>query len=183
MPKVQTSRVYEAMFVVDSGDAATWDELTKQLSGILTRSGAEIVGITRWDERKLAYTMERRKRATYVLAFFSLARGEAVREIERDCLLSERVLRVLILKADHFTVADMRMQLGEDINEPVARKIMTDRGEQEAMPVAAVAKPARTIIEAEAAPAEDEGGAPRRGRPERREVVEEIPDLDVDEKV
>jgi len=153
------------MFLVDSADAATWDDLTKHLSNILTRSGAEIIGITRWDERKLAYTIAGRKRGTYILGFFSLTNGSAVAEIEHDCTLSEKVLRSIILKADHFTVADMRMQLGEDIHEDLAQKLVAERGEQAASP-AVVARPART---GEAAGPETEPAGPPAERPERRE--------------
>jgi ribosomal protein S6 len=154
------------MFLVDSGDAAQWEDLSKHLSGILARSGAEIIGITRWDERKLAYTVARRKRGTYVLTFFCLARGEGIAEIERDCLLSEKVLRCLVLKADHFTVADMKMQLGEDISEPLAQRLIAERGEQEilAAPIA-VAKPVPGAADAAAAAAPEAGE--RRRRPER----------------
>jgi ribosomal protein S6 len=163
--------VYEAMFLVDSGDAAAWGDLAKHLANILTRSGAEIIGITRWDERKLAYTIRKRKRGTYVLGFFVLQKGAAVVEIERDCRLSEKVLRCIILRADHFTVANMRMQLGEDIHEDVAQRLFIERGEVAVAAVAAtaavVAKPAgagETAVAAEAAPP-----------PER--TVEEPPDL------
>jgi small subunit ribosomal protein S6 len=142
------------MFLVDSGDAAQWGDLTKHIANILTRNGAEIIGITRWDERKLAYPVEKRKRGTYVLAFFLLTKGEALAEIEHDCRLSDKVLRSLILKADHFTVADMRMQLGEDVHEDTAQKLSAERGEESASP-AIVAKPPRSgaPIEAPAAPA------------------------------
>jgi small subunit ribosomal protein S6 len=165
----QLSRVYEAMFLVDSGDTAVWDDLVKHLAGLLTRSGAEIIGLTRWDERKLAYPVAKRKRGTYVLAFFLLRSGGApVAEIERDCLLSEKVLRVLILKADHFTVAAMRLQLGEDIREDVAKRLREERGEPEALAVVAAAKPTHTSdAEAGAAPAED-GPAEAEPRTERR---------------
>jgi small subunit ribosomal protein S6 len=164
--------VYEAMFLVDSGDAAAWGDLAKHLANILTRSGAEIIGITRWDERKLAYTIRKRKRGTYVLGFFVLQKGAAVVEIERDCRLSEKVLRSIILRADHFTVANMRMQLGEDVHEDVAQRLFVERGEVAVAAVAAtaaaiVAKPAHTgetAVAAEAAPP-----------PER--TVEEPPDL------
>ena len=116
--------------------------MTKHLANILTRSNAQIIGMTRWDERKLTFTVKARKRGTYVLAFFMLTSGAAVVEIERDCRLSEKVIRALILKADHFTVADMRVQLGEDIREDVAKTLMTERGEPETLaPV--VTKPAR----------------------------------------
>jgi ribosomal protein S6 len=164
---VSARRVYEAMFVIDSGDAAQWDELSKTLSAMLVHHGAEIIGLTRWDERKLAFTIAKRKRATYVLAFFALTSGEKVVDIEHDLSLSEKVLRTLVLKADHFTVADMRMQLGEDIVEAVAQSLMAERGEKEAIPVVAVAKPSITSIEAEAAAPAADAGAERRPRAER----------------
>jgi ribosomal protein S6 len=163
--------VYEAMFLVDSGDAAAWNDLAKHLAGILTRSGAEIIGITRWDERKLAYTVARRKRGTYVLAFFVLQKGAAVAEIERDCRLSEKVLRCIILRADHFTVADMRMQLGEDIHEDVAQRLFIERGE-EALAAAAAAVVAKPADAGEAAVAAQAAPSPP---PER--AVEEPPDF------
>jgi len=167
------------MFLVDSGEAAVWDDLTKHLAGLLTHSGAELIGLTRWDERKLAYPVAKRKRGTYVLAFFLLRSGGApVAEIERDCLLSEKVLRVLILKADHFTVAAMRLQLGEDLREDVAKRLREERGEPEALADAAAAsaepgrgvaaKPTRSSdAEAGAAQAED-ASAEAEPRTERR---------------
>jgi small subunit ribosomal protein S6 len=135
-------RAYEAMFLVDPGDAASWGDLSKHLAGILERYGAQVVGLTRWDERKLAYPVAGRKRGTYVLSFFALTGGQAVPQIERDCQLSEKVLRALILRADHFKVADMRMQLGEDVHEDVARRLAEDRGEPLEAPVPAQAAPA-----------------------------------------
>ena len=134
MPTENQTRVYEAMFLVDTADAAIWDDLTKHIEGILARSGAELLGITRWDERKLAYPVAKRKRGTYILTFFHMASGDGVAEIEHDCRLSEKILRALVLKADHFTVADMRVQLGEDLREDVAKKVMAARGEQEPTP-------------------------------------------------
>jgi ribosomal protein S6 len=142
MRRKTESRVYEAMFLVDSGDAAAWGDLTKHLANILTRNGAEVIGITRWDERKLAFTVKKRKRGTYVLAFFILKSGAALAEIERDCNLSEKVLRSIILRADHFTAADMRLQLGEDIREDAAQKLIAERGELATAAAAVVGKPA-----------------------------------------
>jgi len=137
-------RAYEAMFLVDPGDAASWGDLAKHLTGILERYGAQIVGLTRWDERKLAYPVASRKRGTYVLSFFALTGSQAIPQIERDCQLSEKVLRALILRADHFKVADMRMQLGEDVHGDVARRLAEDRGEPLEAPVSTQAAPAAT---------------------------------------
>jgi len=152
MANTEQIRVYEAMFLVDSGLAASWDDLARQLGGILTRHGAEVIGLTRWDERKLAYPVGKQKRGTYALAFFTLANGAAVAEIERDCQLSEQILRTLVLRADHYTVIHMRMQLGEDLNEDVAKKLAEARGEPL---VAAPAAPAAPPAQARPAPARD----------------------------
>jgi ribosomal protein S6 len=168
------SRVYEAMFLVDSGDAAMWDEMSKHLASMLTRSGATVIGMTRWDERKLTYTVKGRKRGTYVLAFFILAGGTGMADIERDCRLSEKVLRALLLKADHFTVADMRLQLGEDIHEEVAQKLMTERGEKAVAAAAVVAKPPRST---DAAPAEGTPAAPEPPAPYERRRRERSDDF------
>ncbi|HUU10543.1 MAG TPA: 30S ribosomal protein S6 [Phycisphaerae bacterium] len=143
MPSTNPTRVYEAMFLIDTGDAAVWDDLTKHIESILARSGGLLIGITRWDERKLAYPVGKHKRGTYVLAFFHMASGDGVTEIERDCQLSERIVRTLVLKADHFTVADMRQQLGEDIREEEAQKVYDMRGEAVAEAAAAAAAAAR----------------------------------------
>jgi small subunit ribosomal protein S6 len=106
-----------------------WDDLTKQIRGILSRQGAEVLGITRWDERKLAYPVGKQKRGTYVLSFFALAGPAGLVEVERDCQLADEILRVLIVRADQFKVADMRVQLGEDIDEAAAARLAEERGE------------------------------------------------------
>jgi len=134
MPTPDDLRLYEAMFLVDTGDAAQWDDLTGHLEHILTRAGAEVIGITRWDERKLAYPVGKHKRGTYVLAFFATGEGSGVTEIEHACQLSEKVIRMLVLRADHFKVSDMRVQLGEDTREDVADRIREMRGETEPAP-------------------------------------------------
>ena len=158
MPTTNPIRVYEAMFLVDTGDAAIWDDLTKHIEDILGRSGGELIGITRWDERKLAYPVAKQKRGTYVLTFFHMPDGDGVHEIENDCRLSEKILRVLVLKADHFTVADMRLQLGEDTRDDVAGKVMAARGEKEPPPpdaeAEAGAEPPAAAPVSEAAPAD-----------------------------
>ncbi len=158
MANTEQIRVYEAMFLVDSGLAASWDDLARQLGGILTRHGAEVIGLTRWDERKLAYPVGKQKRGTYALAFFTLANGAAVAEIERDCQLSEQILRALVLRADHYTVAHMRMQLGEDLNEDVARRLAEARGEDLTAPAAAPAAPARPAPSRDAPPQTPDAG-------------------------
>jgi small subunit ribosomal protein S6 len=149
MPTLSETRVYEAMFLVDPSVASNWDDLRKHLGDVLERHGATIVGITRWDERRLAYTVEKAKRGTYVLSFFGLENGGAVADIERELQLSDQALRVLITRADHFTVADMRTQLGSDVVEDVASRLESER----TIDLKAAAKAAEAAAEAKAAEA------------------------------
>jgi small subunit ribosomal protein S6 len=94
-------KLYEAMFLVDSAEAATdWDGITAVIKNILGKAGAEIVSLRKWDERKLAYEISGKGKGTYILCYFR-AEGGKIRDIERDIQLSERIMRVLILCAEH----------------------------------------------------------------------------------
>jgi len=92
------NRLYEAMFLVDSGEAASdWEGLEKAIRKILSRNHAEVVSLGKWDERRLAYEVQGKGRGTYILCYFR-ADGDGVTGIERDVQLSERIMRVLILR-------------------------------------------------------------------------------------
>ena len=96
-------KLYEAMFLIDSAEAARdWDGIIELISKMLTKADAEIVSIRKWDERALAYPIRRCTRGTYILTYFK-GDGKKIHEIERDVQLSERIIRVLILRADHLS--------------------------------------------------------------------------------
>ncbi len=100
-------RLYEAMFLVDSAEAADFEGIIEHISGVLGRSDVEIVSLKKWDERPLAYEVNKKTRGTYILAYFN-ADSEKIGDIERDVQLSERIMRVLILRADHITEEQVR---------------------------------------------------------------------------
>jgi ribosomal protein S6 len=98
---------YEALFVVNASYATgSWDAARGEVEHILHRANASILHFRKWDERRLAYEIKGQKRAVYILAFFK-CEGVKVAGIERDVQLSENILRVLVLKADHLAVKDM----------------------------------------------------------------------------
>ena len=102
-----TKRLYEALFLVDSGEAASdWQGINDHVKKIMERNEAEILSIRKWDERPLAYPIMGRKRGTYILVYFN-ALCVKLSAIERDTQLSERILRVIILRGDHITPEDM----------------------------------------------------------------------------
>lgn len=144
---------YEAMFLLDAGDAAAhWDERVEEIKGTLERHGAEIVRLVKWDDRRMAYAIQHHKRGTYVLCFYEAPRETNVL-VERDVQLSENLLRVIIIRREKMTIEDMLAYrapsgqaniIGEappepeptPVAEPVAAAVAADAPAAEA-PVAA----------------------------------------------
>ena len=115
METLTKKKLYEAMFLVDSGDAGSdWDGIVAAITKILERAEVEIVSIRKWDDRKMAYEIKGKSRGTYLLCYFR-SDGQQNQEIEKAVQLSEKIIRVLILCVDWMT--------DEDINKetPAAR--------------------------------------------------------------
>lgn len=92
---------YEAMFLVDPTFAENWNECEGRIRNVLDRAGvSDVLRVKKWDDRRLCYEIEGRRRAAYVLCYFRGPTG-APSHIERDVQLSEDLLRVLVLRADH----------------------------------------------------------------------------------
>jgi small subunit ribosomal protein S6 len=97
---VATKKLYEAMFLVDSALAtADWDGTVAFINNIFARAEAEVVVLRKWQERKLTYDIGHKSRGTYILAYFKVD-GRKVGQIEKDVLLSEKIMRVLILTTE-----------------------------------------------------------------------------------
>lgn len=94
-------KLYEAMFLVDSGRAAAdWDGTLATINNILKRADAEVVCLRKWGEKKLAYDIDHKSRGTYILCYF-MADGSRITGIERDVQLSENIMRVLVLSTEN----------------------------------------------------------------------------------
>jgi small subunit ribosomal protein S6 len=104
---LETKRVYEALFLVDSAlAAAQWDHVMELVQKILDRAQSRVISIRKWDERKLAYPVQGKGRGTYILVYFECV-SSMIRQIERDVQLSEEILRVLVVRTDRMNPADM----------------------------------------------------------------------------
>jgi len=94
-------KLYEAMFLLSQSavgiDPEAGVAIVKQF---LDRAEADVLSLGKWDERKLAYAIDGQKRGTFYLSLFN-AKPDAIAQIERDCNLSEDVLRVMFIRADH----------------------------------------------------------------------------------
>ena len=98
---------YEAMFVLSQSQAADFTAGVAHVRQLIEKHGATILALRKWDERRLAYEIKKQKRGIFLLAFFT-APAERMVEIERACNLSEGIIRVLITRADHLTVDEMK---------------------------------------------------------------------------
>ena len=92
-------KTYEGMFLIDAGNP-DFQAASEPITNVLNRTEAEVLSLKPWDERKLAYEIKGRKRGLYVLSYFKVD-PLRVAEIEHECELDERVLRVLILRQDN----------------------------------------------------------------------------------
>ncbi len=92
-------RQYEGLFLFESTFAAEFTNVETELQRIMGRAGAEVLLVAKWEDRKLAYEIKRQKRGCYVVVYFTAPPGK-ITDMERDCRLSEAILRVLFLNAD-----------------------------------------------------------------------------------
>jgi small subunit ribosomal protein S6 len=129
--KTIAKKLYEAMFLVDSAEAAAdWDGVNATIRKILERAGADIVSVRKWDERRLAYQVNGKERGTHILCYFR-ADGESITGIERDVQLSERIMRVLILCADHMSPEDVEKDTPVERVEKRLKKASRDAAKKQ----------------------------------------------------
>jgi small subunit ribosomal protein S6 len=110
---------YEGMFLFPQAAVADLQAAADHVMDILNRAGAEVIAFKKWDERRLAYEIKGNKRGLYFLVYFK-AKGSKLTNLERDCNLSEKLLRALITRADHMQpdimqAAEGRQQLSDEI--------------------------------------------------------------------
>ena len=110
---------YEGMFLFPQAQAGELQAAVDHIEEVLRRAEAELISLQKWDERRLAYEIKGNKRGVYFLAYFKV-KPSALTGIERDCNLSERMLRSIILRAEHIPLevmeaADGREALNDEI--------------------------------------------------------------------
>ena len=110
---------YEGLFLFPQAAVADLQAASDHVMELLNRTGAEVISFKKWDERRLAYEIKGNKRGLYFLTYFK-AKGSKLATLERDCSLSEKMLRAMITRADHvptevMQAAEGRQQLSDEI--------------------------------------------------------------------
>ncbi|HUS91665.1 MAG TPA: 30S ribosomal protein S6 [Phycisphaerae bacterium] len=104
----QDKQTYEAMFLVDSG-SGDFEAASQPAQLALSRNEAEVLSFKPWDERRLAFDIDGRRRGLYILAYFKAPSGR-IADLERDCQLDERVLRLLVLRREELSEEEINAE-------------------------------------------------------------------------
>lgn len=90
--------MYEGMFLLNSTKFANDPEgSTEALLAILEKAEATVVAHRPWQDGKLAYEIEGQRKGLHYLVCFKMA-GEGATVLNRQCQLSDIVVRHLIIK-------------------------------------------------------------------------------------
>ncbi|PHQ70901.1 MAG: 30S ribosomal protein S6 [Sneathiella sp.] len=127
------------------------ETLTEQMSAFVTDGGGTIAKVENWGLRNLAYKIKKNRKGHYVLLNID-APVAAVKEMERNLLLHEDILRHMTLRVEELDENDSVMLQNRNARTSPRR----DRDEK-TTPPAAKAAPA---AEEKAAPAAEEKSAP-----------------------
>ena len=93
---------YEVMFLASQAAAASFGDLVAHINHLIERANGEVVAMKKWDDRRLAYEIDKQKRGVYILAYITCP-TDMVAHLERDVQISDKVMRVLVTTADHLT--------------------------------------------------------------------------------
>ena len=104
---------YEAMFLVGQSTAADLGAVITHIDELLARCEAKLVSMAKWDERRLAFEIEKQKRGLYILTYFE-APAQKISQLDRDCQMSETIMRLLVTRADHLTLEEMQAADGRE---------------------------------------------------------------------
>jgi small subunit ribosomal protein S6 len=92
--------VYEGMFILDSNRFGRDHEaVSGQIPTMIEKFGGEMLVSRLWEERRLAYPIKGHRKGTYWLTYFRLD-GTKLGELERQCQITDDILRVLFLKVN-----------------------------------------------------------------------------------
>lgn len=141
-------RRYELMLVIrpDAPDDAVQALIDRQTRTIVT-AGGQIIKVSPWGRRRLAYKIGPHHEASYFIVVFD-GPSEAVAELERSLNITEEVLRHLVTRVERPTTArrpitgeegeieDEELGPPPDEDEEVPETEFIDESESEAAPAA-----------------------------------------------
>jgi len=113
--------IYQAMFLLDNGEVRDqgFNAVRDWVKTTLEKHGADVKVLRLWEERQLAYPIQGRTRATYLLGYLE-ATQETVSKTKREMYLLGPVFRVLFLKEDEVPAEELSLGIAEIKDEDVS---------------------------------------------------------------
>jgi small subunit ribosomal protein S6 len=92
--------VYEGMFILDANQyGRDANGVSGRIPRMIEDAGGTMMVSRLWEERRLAYPIKGHRKGTYWLTYFKLE-GSRLADVQRQCELSDVILRSLMLKVD-----------------------------------------------------------------------------------
>jgi small subunit ribosomal protein S6 len=176
------------MFLIDSALASDdWNATLDNIKNLLTKYEADIETIKKWDSRRLAYSIKGKTHGTYILTYFRID-GTNIASIERDVQLSEKIMRVMILRTDRMSQEDLERQTPNDKIEQREKEIAEKAESAKSRPAVVPAESDSPATEDEVKETEEPQQEPAADETDSDETqlemdaVEDVPD-DMDENI
>ena len=163
--------IYEGLFLFPQSASSNMQQAVDHVNYLLERADSKILAFSKWDERRLAYDVEGNKRGVYFLVYFEADR-DRLSDLERDCNLSEELLRSMITRAEHVPEELIEGSEGRtELQDEIKLRAAPEQSENARAVIerveapAAEAAPVATAEVDEDAPAEAEAEAPAEAEP------------------
>jgi len=105
--------IYEGMYLLDNEAVRQdWNAAKSIITSTLEKHGATVHTARRWDERRLAYPIKKRNRATFLLSYYEIP-GENIPAMRREFELNDTVLRSLEMAVDAIPETETELAAAE----------------------------------------------------------------------
>ena len=95
-------RKYEVMFIVRPDlEETEIKAVAENMKDVLSSKGANVVDFKEMGQRDLAYEIKKYKKGYYFLITIEAENNEATNEFDRLALISENIIRHLIVRVDN----------------------------------------------------------------------------------
>lgn len=94
---------YESIFIARQDlSPQEVDKITEHLTKVISEHNGKVVKHEYWGIRNLAYKINKNRKGHYVLLYID-GGAEAVNELERQCKLSENIIRNMTIKVEEIS--------------------------------------------------------------------------------
>lgn len=121
---------YEVAVLFDPGLEVDMTKPMAKVEKIITDNGGKIVKTDNWGKKKLAYVIKKQDHAVYVFYTAEIP-AESVKKVEGIFNITDEVLRYLISRVDHKTLAKAEAIRVDKAKKAAARGESGDRDSDE----------------------------------------------------